>query len=316
MYSSLGLLYLFISMDYVEFDGTRYVKATELARELGYTADYVGQLCRAEKVDARLVGRSWYVEPESLRAHRSEKKRSTKELDRREMHSQQAQNEPARSAENTFIALGARYEPDTSELIPQPKKRAVTDFTPTSIGVSAADAQSVDITSDNTAYEVSNERPAEPPLQGKVTVRLMDDDEPAPTKEERPAVDSSEQAKPVAESTADAAAPPEATPSTNQIQKVRPRSKVGDMGGPTARSSEEVVTHTTTATAPNAVPQARKHKTRYAVGAVGVAVCIAVVLVGLSGVVHYDATAPADEMLSASIMFDRDALLETIQLAK
>ena len=57
-------------MKKVTIDGEVYTKASVLAKEFGYTSDYVGQLCRAEKVDAKLVGRSWYVNGYSLSKHK------------------------------------------------------------------------------------------------------------------------------------------------------------------------------------------------------------------------------------------------------
>lgn len=45
--------------------------ASKLAKDFKYTSDYIGQLCRAKKVDAQLVGRSWYVNPNSLADHKS-----------------------------------------------------------------------------------------------------------------------------------------------------------------------------------------------------------------------------------------------------
>lgn len=48
------------------FDGVVYVQASEIARKYNYTTDYVGQLARAEKITARLAGRTWYVEEKSL----------------------------------------------------------------------------------------------------------------------------------------------------------------------------------------------------------------------------------------------------------
>lgn len=64
-------------MDSVIFDGVEYVKASVAAKQFRYTADYVGQLCRGKKVDARLVGRTWYVNPDSLKQHR-QKRHKTK----------------------------------------------------------------------------------------------------------------------------------------------------------------------------------------------------------------------------------------------
>jgi hypothetical protein len=64
-------------MDSVNFDGVEYVKAKTLAKRFRYTSDYLGQLCRAKKVDARLVGRSWFVNVDSLEEHRRGKYKTT-----------------------------------------------------------------------------------------------------------------------------------------------------------------------------------------------------------------------------------------------
>jgi len=65
-------------MNSISIDNEKYVKATDIARELGYTADYVGQLCRSKKVEAQLVGRSWYVLEGSIHEHKKTRYRSTK----------------------------------------------------------------------------------------------------------------------------------------------------------------------------------------------------------------------------------------------
>ena len=60
-------------MDTVVLDGTTYKKASVVAKEFKYTSDYVGQLCRAGKVDAHLVGRTWFVNSDSLTVHKKAK---------------------------------------------------------------------------------------------------------------------------------------------------------------------------------------------------------------------------------------------------
>lgn len=57
-------------MEVITFDGKEYVKASVLAARFRYTADYLGQLCRGKKVDARLVGRAWYINVDSLNTHK------------------------------------------------------------------------------------------------------------------------------------------------------------------------------------------------------------------------------------------------------
>ncbi len=57
------------SMDTITVNGVDYERASALAKKFKYTSDYIGQLCRSRKVDAQLVGRSWYVNPLSLKTH-------------------------------------------------------------------------------------------------------------------------------------------------------------------------------------------------------------------------------------------------------
>ncbi len=57
-------------MKEVVINGLEYLPATILAKDFRYTTDYIGQLCRSKKVDAQLIGRSWYVNPLSLAAHK------------------------------------------------------------------------------------------------------------------------------------------------------------------------------------------------------------------------------------------------------
>lgn len=58
-------------MDKVTLDGKLYERSAIVAKRYGYTADYLGQLSRAEKVDAQLVGRSWYVHDPSVEEYQA-----------------------------------------------------------------------------------------------------------------------------------------------------------------------------------------------------------------------------------------------------
>jgi hypothetical protein len=53
-------------MDELTIGGKRYISARRAAREHRYHSDYIGQLVRAGKVVGQKVGRSWYVEEDSL----------------------------------------------------------------------------------------------------------------------------------------------------------------------------------------------------------------------------------------------------------
>ncbi len=65
-------------METIVSDGVTYTKAGVLARQKGYTADYLGQLCRAGKVTCLLVGRTWYIDGSSLLTHIDSKRKPTR----------------------------------------------------------------------------------------------------------------------------------------------------------------------------------------------------------------------------------------------
>ena len=60
-------------METILDNGVTYVKATALAKKYRYTTDYIGQLCRSGKVDAKLIGRAWFVSEASLTNHKSDR---------------------------------------------------------------------------------------------------------------------------------------------------------------------------------------------------------------------------------------------------
>jgi hypothetical protein len=111
-------------MEKLVLDGKEFIKASKAAKDLGYTSDYVGQLCRSGKVSAHLVGRTWYVLAEELTEHKTEKKRSSRVKARAqakraiEEHKLKAKQSP--KTEYTHVAI--RYENDDAELIPATRK--------------------------------------------------------------------------------------------------------------------------------------------------------------------------------------------------
>lgn len=56
-------------MDELEISGKRYISSRRAAKEHKYHSDYIGQLIRSKKVIGQKVGRSWYVEADSLDAY-------------------------------------------------------------------------------------------------------------------------------------------------------------------------------------------------------------------------------------------------------
>jgi hypothetical protein len=57
----------------ISFDGKQYLSASKAAQNTGYHQDYIGQLARAGKIPSRQIGNRWYVDHESLVAHKDEK---------------------------------------------------------------------------------------------------------------------------------------------------------------------------------------------------------------------------------------------------
>ncbi|MEK7213798.1 MAG: hypothetical protein AAB637_01630 [Patescibacteria group bacterium] len=59
-----------------------YISARRVQELFGYTSDYVGQLCRAGKLDCQIVGRSWFVTEKSIINHKSSMNESLKNKSR------------------------------------------------------------------------------------------------------------------------------------------------------------------------------------------------------------------------------------------
>src|SRR3989344_1595475 len=52
------------------FRGKKFISSATAASIFGYTHDYMGQLCRLNKISARKCGRSWFVLEESVKKHK------------------------------------------------------------------------------------------------------------------------------------------------------------------------------------------------------------------------------------------------------
>lgn len=57
-------------MEELIFAGNKYISSKRASKIAGYTTDYVGQMCRGEKLDCRLVGRNWYINEKDVIEHR------------------------------------------------------------------------------------------------------------------------------------------------------------------------------------------------------------------------------------------------------
>lgn len=147
-------------METVTIDGVEYVKASVLAKRHRYTSDYIGQLCRSKKVDAHLVGRTWYVYPPSLEGHKSTR---YAELRSGEKNQNEVSNTASSRVEveapikKTLLRAqsphfhdrvywkGAAYESDDAALLPQPDRK--TEARPLKMPIRLAESERVRVAS-------------------------------------------------------------------------------------------------------------------------------------------------------------------------
>lgn len=111
-------------MDTITLNGKRYIKASSAARETGYTMDYIGQMCRKKKVDAQLVGRTWYVLETDLHDHRRTKGRTNTARVQESVRKAISENTEKRALHPTpeyrkrLTTEPVRYSTDASDLLP------------------------------------------------------------------------------------------------------------------------------------------------------------------------------------------------------
>lgn len=80
-------------MDELIFAGNKYISSKRAGKLTGYTTDYIGQMCRGNKIDCRLIGRNWYInERVVIEQRKSFKKEQFKNL--REIEYKKIELEP------------------------------------------------------------------------------------------------------------------------------------------------------------------------------------------------------------------------------
>lgn len=133
-------------MQTVVFDNKEYIKASVIAKRFNYTSDYIGQLCRAEKVEAKLVGRSWYVTLDSINTHRKGRYKIVEEKPQKEGSNKLKSNYLSRidvepilnkkivkilqSKDGQQVEKSVRYEADDNMLIPKVDRTQVSKSVP------------------------------------------------------------------------------------------------------------------------------------------------------------------------------------------
>lgn len=163
-------------MDVLSLDGKNYIKANVIARELGYTADYVGQLCRSGKIDAQLIGRSWYVYKDSIRDHKNTRYRSTKVKTVQELRNniRVEESQPVKISHfytNHHKRKAVSYSPDNTELIPSVDRLSKKSGT---LDIKLADAKDLSIDSQDKGYRITT--PKLPKIKFHGSVKVIDYD--------------------------------------------------------------------------------------------------------------------------------------------
>ncbi|MFM2381735.1 MAG: hypothetical protein RLZZ76_502 [Candidatus Parcubacteria bacterium] len=183
-----------MQMDVLVLEGKNYVKSSVIARELGYTSDYVGQLCRSGKVDAKLFGKTWYVEKSSIDGHKRTRYRSSKAVTKRVLHATESSKtsspirihkEPINTSHDSFAVeshfyahtkratrVGVTYSDDSTGLIPEPSKARLHK----KLAIALADAQKIEITSPKDVYSFETPTMPEIRFKGKLAVRAVEED--------------------------------------------------------------------------------------------------------------------------------------------
>lgn len=187
-------------METVIFDGKEYTKASVLALRFRYTPDYLGQLCRGKKVDARLVGRAWYINLDSLNHHRDGRYKSlaVKSKDKAtivaiRVEKSSAQKIPSKNylsridvepiLKKKTVALfktkngkvtefPVKYEIDDYSLIPRVNKNSVSK----NVVITQADSEKLKVHKEEAAHTLFRAEPLpEVYMRGKITVAGLEE---------------------------------------------------------------------------------------------------------------------------------------------
>ncbi len=119
------------------FDGKKYISSSRAAKISGYVNDYIGQLCRDGKLDARMVGRTWYVCLESLIQHKNSNLIGTRSRGPKDVKSLLAEASKAEDILSSKIELGG---PSNIEVVTLPNAEPVAEASHPTVVISTPKA--------------------------------------------------------------------------------------------------------------------------------------------------------------------------------
>jgi hypothetical protein len=124
-------------MEELIFGGQKFISSRRASKVTGYSTDYIGQLCRANKIKGRLVGRSWYVSEDAVASHvKSTKRRQVSRHMSEAFGSLSYYPETSRSESKNSVLY---HKEDAGALVPEPVRRTVRANTDSGIHISRID---------------------------------------------------------------------------------------------------------------------------------------------------------------------------------
>lgn len=175
----------------VTIEGVEYLSASSLAKQFRYTTDYIGQLCRAKKVDAKLVGRTWYVNPISLTKHKTARYKKVLPPEKTQEVASEITLSRTKIDPEVFISKHQKtaaisqpnfarridwkplkYEPDEVELLPKVSQNKNQSH---EIKLNLAEAKSVTVKNQSTKTKLVAEDLPTVSLKGKLTIESLNE---------------------------------------------------------------------------------------------------------------------------------------------
>lgn len=100
-------------------EGKKFISSKEASDLSGYSRDYIGQLVRDEKLEARMVGRLWYVSALSLQKHLEKQGQNNTENKKAEIH-------PYKKFEGSPVSQAISYQKEEVLSLPKlPQKEII-----------------------------------------------------------------------------------------------------------------------------------------------------------------------------------------------
>jgi len=114
-----------MSMDELEISGKRYISSKRAARENRYHVDYIGQLIRSGKIIGSKVGRTWYVEVDSLNNYLGQENalNTSSHISNQNQSAMQTYQQKNIQAASPVVIGGLRYISDDEPLLPPVQKQ-------------------------------------------------------------------------------------------------------------------------------------------------------------------------------------------------